>query len=70
MKMVKVIFVDEEYQEIEIVCLDLTIEEALKILPNLDFRVGEDRLQCDKTGVIIVDIKNEEIEIQLNYGDD
>lgn len=68
--MVKVIFIDDEYQEIEMVCLDITIEEALKILPNLKYRVGEDGLHYDKTGVIIVDIKNKEIEIQLNYNDD
>lgn len=68
--MVKVIFVDNDFEEIETETLDMTIGEALKILPNLDFRVGKDRFQLDKTGVIIADIKNKEVEIQLNYNDD
>lgn len=65
--MVRIIFVDLDYEEIETECLNMTIEEALKVLPNLGYRVGTDRLIYEKSGVIIVDIKEKSIEIQLNF---
>lgn len=68
--MVELAFVDNDYNEIQVHHLDMTIEEALRILPKLEYRVGKDGLHYDKTGPIIVDLKRKTIEIEVNYGED
>lgn len=65
--MVKIIFVDHEHDEIEMHNINMRIEEALKVLPNLEYRVGADGIHYNKTGLIIVDIEGKTIEIQLDF---
>lgn len=61
--MVKLIFVDNDFEEMESADLDMTIEEAMKSLPTLDFKIGG---ICYEKKQVIIDIKEKTIEIQFD----
>lgn len=63
--MVRVVLLDLDFEELESHYLYMTIEDALRILPNLDFRVGDERLFYEKAAPPIVDLQAGVIEIQL-----
>lgn len=65
--MVRIVFIDENFEEIEALNLNMTIEDAIKAIPNLDFRVGTDRMNYPKTGLVIADLMENIIEVQIAF---
>lgn len=66
--MVEILFLDENYDEIESCFVNMTIEKAIEIIDKSErIAVGTDRLRCEKLGYMAVDFKFNKIDIQVKF---